>query len=256
MPRKRMIDPSFWRDEKIGRCPMLDRLLFIGLWNFAEDTGVGRANPLLIKADIFPYDTLREADIKTSLAHLASLGLIQLYIHDNQQYFYIPNFKKHQTINKPTPSTLPLPEEKNCTPVELPEDYRSTTVVLPEDSCHTTGGLPSQIEEKRKEEKLKENLIKEKRRASDAAPPYKLVKPTVEEVAVYCKERHNLVNAQAFMDYYDANGWKVGRVPMKDWKAAVRTWERRGKPSSVYQQPAHKNYDAEADFLSGGEPYV
>lgn len=51
--------------------------------------------------------------------------------------------------------------------------------------------------------------------------------PTVEEVAAYCKERNNGVDAQRFMDYYTANGWKVGRNAMKDWKAALRsTWER------------------------------
>ena len=50
--------------------------------------------------------------------------------------------------------------------------------------------------------------------------------PTQEEVKAYCKERGNSVDAQRFVDYYTANGWKVGKNPMKDWKAAVRTWER------------------------------
>lgn len=50
--------------------------------------------------------------------------------------------------------------------------------------------------------------------------------PTVEEVAAYCQERGNHVDVQRFVDYYTANGWKVGKNPMKDWKAAVRTWER------------------------------
>lgn len=52
--------------------------------------------------------------------------------------------------------------------------------------------------------------------------------PTVEEVAAYCRERRNGIDAQQFVDYYTANGWKVGKgLPMKDWKAAVRTWENR-----------------------------
>lgn len=50
--------------------------------------------------------------------------------------------------------------------------------------------------------------------------------PTHEEVQAYCKERNNNVDAYRFIDYYSSNGWKVGRNPMKDWKAAVRTWER------------------------------
>ena len=54
----------------------------------------------------------------------------------------------------------------------------------------------------------------------------KFVKPSVDEVIAYCKERNNQVDASRFVDYYDANGWRIGKNPMKDWKAAVRTWER------------------------------
>lgn len=50
--------------------------------------------------------------------------------------------------------------------------------------------------------------------------------PTLEEVKNYCKERNNNVDAERFIDYYTSNGWKVGKNSMKDWKAAIRTWER------------------------------
>lgn len=51
--------------------------------------------------------------------------------------------------------------------------------------------------------------------------------PTLNEVKAYCNERGNRVDPERFIDYYTANGWKVGKNPMKDWKAAVRTWERQ-----------------------------
>lgn len=51
-------------------------------------------------------------------------------------------------------------------------------------------------------------------------------KPTLSEIKQYCTERNNNVNAEQFYDYYESNGWKVGKNSMKDWKAAVRTWER------------------------------
>ncbi len=51
--------------------------------------------------------------------------------------------------------------------------------------------------------------------------------PQVEEVKQYCAERENGIDAETFIDYYTARGWKIGNQPMKDWKAAVRTWERR-----------------------------
>ena len=55
---------------------------------------------------------------------------------------------------------------------------------------------------------------------------HKFQKPSVEEVRAYCKERKNNVDADAFIDFYESKGWKVGNQSMKDWKAAVRTWER------------------------------
>lgn len=52
-------------------------------------------------------------------------------------------------------------------------------------------------------------------------------KPTLDEVQAYCQERDNHVDAAQFIDYYESKGWMVGRNPMKDWKACVRTWERK-----------------------------
>lgn len=52
--------------------------------------------------------------------------------------------------------------------------------------------------------------------------------PSVEEVAAYCLERKNTINAQKFCDHYEARGWMIGKNKMKSWKAAVRTWEQSG----------------------------
>lgn len=52
------------------------------------------------------------------------------------------------------------------------------------------------------------------------------VPPSVDEVRVYCLERRNGIDPEAFVDFYASKGWLVGKTPMKDWKAAVRTWER------------------------------
>ena len=62
-------------------------------------------------------------------------------------------------------------------------------------------------------------------------PARRFVPPTLEEVSAYCMERGNGVDAERFISYYESNGWKVGKNPMKDWKAAVRTWERDNKPA-------------------------
>jgi hypothetical protein len=65
--------------------------------------------------------------------------------------------------------------------------------------------------------------------------------PTVEEVRSYCTERKNNVDAQRFVDYYSSNGWMVGKNKMKDWRAAVRNWERNSTNSSKSGNIAVKN---------------
>ena len=79
------------------------------------------------------------------------------------------------------------------------------------------------------EKEIEIDIDKEKK------PPKRFTAPTLEEVKAYCVERKNNVDAERFIDYYTANGWKVGKNPMKDWKAAVRSWERNdfGKPKTA-----------------------
>lgn len=56
---------------------------------------------------------------------------------------------------------------------------------------------------------------------------YRFKPPTVEEVSAYITEHGYHINAEQFVDYYESNGWRVGRSPMKDYKACIRNWERR-----------------------------
>ncbi|MCI1958858.1 MAG: DUF4373 domain-containing protein [Clostridia bacterium] len=80
--------------------------------------------------------------------------------------------------------------------------------------------------------KVKESKVNKSKEICADAPPRtrtkRFVQPAAEEVQVYCSERKNGIDAQRFIDYYTSNGWMVGKNPMKDWKAAVRTWERNG----------------------------
>lgn len=142
MARKRMIDPGFWTDEKLGTCTRDERLLFMGLISNADDEGRLQGHTALLKSIIFPYDLdINPTDVETWLTTLAGKKMITRYQVDGQAYISINKFDKYQIINKPTPSRLPAPTVE----VDgiLPEDYRSTTVVLP----------PNRIEKNLKEEK-------------------------------------------------------------------------------------------------------
>lgn len=73
-------------------------------------------------------------------------------------------------------------------------------------------------------------------------------KPTIQQIQEYCNSRNNNVDANRFYDYYETVGWKVGKNPMKDWKAAIRTWERNNSNNQVSNniktedKPVKKNW--------------
>lgn len=71
----------------------------------------------------------------------------------------------------------------------------------------------------------------------DSVRAKRFTPPTLDEVKAYCKERGNRVDPERWHDYYSSNGWKVGKNPMKDWKAAVRTWERDSKSGAKMKTP-------------------
>lgn len=70
----------------------------------------------------------------------------------------------------------------------------------------------------------------------------RFVPPTVQDVAEYCRGRGYTVDAERFVDYYEAVGWKVGRNPMKSWQATVRTWASKEKSTVAPATPGNCGY--------------
>ena len=104
---------------------------------------------------------------------------------------------------------------------ELISAIKNHDGVMTESIEYLTESCKNRIEENRKEKNKQK--VKHKR----------FNPPTIEELSNYCMERQNSVDAHKFIDYYTANGWKVGKNQMKDWKAAVRTWERNTDNSTT-----------------------
>ena len=94
---------------------------------------------------------------------------------------------------------------------------------------------------------------------ASTSPSKKFIPPTVEQVEEYCSKKGFQINVRLFMDYYTANGWKIGKNPMRDWRAAVRTWENRartsgghiskGKTGGGIMEQMERLYHAESDSL-------
>ena len=140
MPRKRMIKPEFWTDEKIIELPIPGRLLFIGLLNFADDEGIFRNSPKSIKCEVFPADSEPTAnDVKDYMELMLNLKLIVKGEDlEGNELLKIKNWHDHQKINHPTPSKYifkPLLGGDSVSPkVELSEDSVSPNGELSEDS--------------------------------------------------------------------------------------------------------------------------
>lgn len=86
-----------------------------------------------------------------------------------------------------------------------------------------------------KKTRIQENNNSACARVSHGDGVSKFVKPTLQEVKAYCIERGNDVDPERFINHYEANGWMVGRNKMKDWRAAVRNWERNRASKSAGQ---------------------
>ena len=82
----------------------------------------------------------------------------------------------------------------------------------------------------------KDRLGEEKKEA----PPRRFTKPTLSEIEDFINENNYIVNATKFFDYYESNGWKVGRNSMKDWKAAVRSWEAKEQERLREKEPKER----------------
>lgn len=107
--------------------------------------------------------------------------------------------------------------------------------------------VPDKELDKDKDKELDKDKDKDKEYPTDTNKEKRkrFTPPTVEEVRAYCQERNCNVDPNSFVDFYTSKGWKVGSASMKDWKAAVRTWEKRDRASP-------KSFDPVSYMLEGG----
>jgi hypothetical protein len=104
MARIRTIKPDFWTDDDITECSLSARLLFIGIWNFADDAGNLDRSAKQIKARVFPVDNV---DCEPLIQELITQGLLIEYSVNAVKYLHIPGFTKHQVINRPSKPSVP-----------------------------------------------------------------------------------------------------------------------------------------------------
>lgn len=152
--------------------------------------------------DELAIDLDEEPDnVRVTLAYLLSCGLAET---EDKVNFFLPYAVENTGSETAAAERMRKMRERNNVTPQLQDRY---------------GEIEKEIE-------IDTEIEKDKGRAKRFTPP------TLEEVRAYCRERGNAVDPERWHSYYTANGWKVGKNPMKDWKAAVRTWERDDKAKS------------------------
>lgn len=112
MARIRTIKPKFWDDSKIGKISRDSRLLYIGLWTFSDDIGVVIGDTIWLKSKIFPYDQIQVQQFERWLSELATNGFICQFSYRDENFIYLPNFARHQVINRPNVDDLNIPKNQ------------------------------------------------------------------------------------------------------------------------------------------------
>lgn len=213
MARIRTIKPDFWTDEKVVEISPCARLLFIGLWNFADDEGRVTYRPTKFKMQILPNDNV---DISELLGEIRGKNMITVYEVEKCAYLQINNFAIHQKIDKRSNSKLPPP------PDVLPEFPR-----IP-----TTEGIKEGIKDQGREG-IKDHNAAENFQLVSSPPPIDRKKGTrfalddiPEEWFQFCrKERPDLNPQEVFIEFRDY--WisvPASRGLKLDWFA---TWRNR-----------------------------
>ncbi len=111
MARSRMVKPEFWSDEKLAKVSRDARLTYIGLWSCSDDYGVTKGNAAWLKSQIFPYDDIGACSFTQWLKELEGEKRIVSFNHHGENYYYLPTFRLHQRVDRPSRQRNPEPPE-------------------------------------------------------------------------------------------------------------------------------------------------
>ena len=195
MAERRMFSKTVVNSARFLTMPPSSRLLYYDLGMAADDDGVVEA-----------FTVIRMTGaVEDDLRVLVAKGFISLL--NDEMVAYIVDWSKNNQIRK---------DRYN------PSIYQKLLVRLTDGNQRSPDGLPDG------NQRLTQYSIGKESIAKAATPPRsRFIPPTIDEIKAYCLERKNTVDAERFFDFYSANGWVQGRgKPIRDWKAAVRTWER------------------------------
>lgn len=231
----RIIKESICVSDSIDALTWFEEVLFYRLIVNCDDYGRFDGRGAVIKNRLFPLkDNITVKSVKDGIKKLASVGLVFLYESDGKPYLHLPTWNDHQNVRAKR-SKYPAPDEAvNTSEIICNQMYADVPDIR----------IQSESVSESYSEDVPDTNVGNTRAK-------RFVPPTVDEVRAYCIERQNGIDANRFVNHYTSNGWMVGRNKMKDWKAAVRTWEQRETPQTKAQSYTH-GADRLAAMIEGG----
>ncbi len=220
----RILKESICASDSIDQLSWFEECVFYRLMVNCDDYGRFDGRVSIIKNRLFPLkEGLKPKIVEQALQKLAAVGLVVLYESDGKPFLYLPTWEKYQTIRN---KQSKYPDPNTCKQLQSIET-----------NCNQLNANVPVIQY---------NTIQ-----SESNTIGRFIPPNVEQVTEYCKERNNNIDPQSFVDFYTAKGWMVGKNKMRDWKAAVRTWEqnrtqqKKRNAALNYQQSEIKKEDWE-----------
>jgi hypothetical protein len=181
------------------------QMCFVRLLMVVDDYGRFDGRDMAIKSAAYPMSDIRLTVVSKMLTDLVDAKMLQRYEVDGRAYISIPKFDQR----------LRQKRERYPAPPEFLSDSDSDS-----DSDSGKHACNGQTDDRQ----LSDNGQQETKKPKETVPP------TIEEVRAYCADRKNMVDPQRWHDFYSSKGWMIGKNKIKDWQAAVRTWESKDKP--------------------------
>lgn len=218
----RILKESITTSENIDELTAFQETVFYRMIVTCDDYGRADARPKLLASKLFPLKDISPEEIEDALRGLASADLLTTYTVGGKPYLQMKTWGKHQQVRNKV-SKFPSPDEAD----EICDQLKSNAI-----NCNQLiENVPVIQSNPIQSESLSESESnpRENTRARAFTPP------SVGEVAEYINLKGYDIDAEAFVAFYASKGWKVGNAPMKDWKAAVVTWEKRNKQTQQRQ---------------------
>lgn len=247
MARARNIKPSFFTSEQVGDNDPLGRLLFIGLWTVADYKGDLEWKPRTLKVQLLPWD---DCDIVALAINLDKSGLIRFYSVGERTYVNILNFDKHQNPHKnerEKGSEIPRFTDAMRQAVDLEglainrDKSGSIRIGSESDRADSPFLIPDSL--------IPPAAPLERADADSRPRKSRFEKPTVDDLFAEFNGRVPSPRAEAekFLAYYESNGWKIGKNPMKSWKHTVTTWVTRRHENGQVSGGSYQRYPTAAE---------